>query len=202
MNTPCEIAEKETASLVDPNDNNLTWVFTIKDLSLLYGVTAIEIPLCEWNPNWFKHGLNKKLPTTSSCIHKTLPCFLTCDTPGTHQVFPKPFRNFQVVFFLCCCEYGTAKKSKVCDLERLTRVLEELPVPTEAWHRCCGGEEMSWPVGWFCYFCWISASSQSMSRLYWCNLLLLCLFLFAIRRYSSKSRSLVLFKKRCSNIIV
>ena len=100
MNTPCEIAEKETASLVDPNDKNLTWVFTIKDLSLLYGVTAIEIPLCEWNPNWFKHGLNKKLPTTSSCIHKTLPCFLTCDTPGTHQVFPKPFRNFQVVFFL------------------------------------------------------------------------------------------------------
>lgn len=118
--------------------------------------TAIEIPLCEWNPDWFKHGLNKKFPTTSSWIHSTKNhVSLHVIRLGSHQENRQVLSGFHVVIFAAKLRIWHGKTSKVCDLKRLTHVLEELPLPTEARHGTLWGE-MSWLVRWFC---WISASS-------------------------------------------
>ena len=84
----------ETASLVDPNDSNLTWPVTIKIYIFVW-----ELPL-------------KSLYVSEIQIGWTY-LVIRLEPPGISENL----------------------SSKVCDLERLTHVLEELPVPTEAWHR-------------------------------------------------------------------
>lgn len=83
------LQKMETASLVDPNDSNLTSPVTIKIYIFCVG-TAIEIPLCEWNPDWLN---------------------LPGDTPGTTRYFRKPFiqgmrpRAFDTCLGRTSCSY-------------------------------------------------------------------------------------------------